>query len=157
MKRMSVYGGAMSVFGGVRRRRRVGARKRRVGRARLAPLRMTTVPVLAGARRRRRRVGGVRRRRLHGRGIFGDIWSGIKSVASKIPLSTVNDALKRTGLVSSGLSMLPGIGGVASGLARQAGYARRRRHRKTYHLALGSARPHRRHGARRHRRHRMLA
>jgi hypothetical protein len=59
-------------------------------------------------------------------GFFGDLWSGIKSVGSAV-LPVANEVLKKSGLVSQGLSMIPGVGGIASGLARSAGYGRRRK------------------------------
>jgi hypothetical protein len=72
--------------------------------------------------------GGRKRRvrRVRGMGFFGDLWSGIKSVGSAV-LPVANEALKKSGLVSQGLSMIPGVGGLASGLARSAGYGRRRK------------------------------
>lgn len=72
--------------------------------------------------------GGRKRRvrRVRGMGFFGDLWSGIKSVGSAV-LPIANEALKKSGLVSQGLSMIPGVGGIASGLARSAGYGRRRK------------------------------
>lgn len=76
---------------------------------------------------RRRRV--VRKRR--GMGFFGDLWSGIKSgvgaVNSVIP---IKDILKQTGAISTGLSLLPGIGGIASRGAQALGYGRRRRRKR---------------------------
>lgn len=71
-------------------------------------------------------VGKRRVRRSRGMGFFGDLWSGIKSVGSAV-LPVANEVLKKSGLVSQGLSMIPGIGNVASGLARSAGYGRKRR------------------------------
>lgn len=50
---------------------------------------------------RKRRVGGVRRRRVMGKGFFGDLWSGIKSVASSVAPTVLpllaNVAAKRLG------------------------------------------------------------
>lgn len=71
-------------------------------------------------------VGKRRVRRVRGMGFFGDLWSGIKSVGSAV-LPVANEVLKKSGLVSQGLSMIPGVGGIASGLARSAGYGRRRK------------------------------
>ena len=71
-------------------------------------------------------VSKRRVRRTRGMGFFGDLWSGIKSVGSAV-LPIANEALKKSGLVSQGLSMIPGVGGIASGLARSAGYGRRRK------------------------------
>ena len=71
-------------------------------------------------------VGKRRVRRVRGMGFFGDLWSGIKSVGSAV-LPVANEVLKKSGLVSQGLSMIPGVGGIASGLARSAGYGRKRR------------------------------
>jgi len=71
-------------------------------------------------------VGKRRVRRSRGMGFFGDLWDGIKSVGSAV-LPVANEVLKKSGLVSQGLSMIPGVGGIASGLARSAGYGRRRK------------------------------
>ena len=71
-------------------------------------------------------VGKRRVRRVRGMGFFGDLWSGIKSVGSAV-LPVANEVLKKSGLVSQGLSMIPGVGGIASGLARSAGYGRRKK------------------------------
>lgn len=75
---------------------------------------------------RRRRVG-VRRRRVLGRGFFSNLWSGVKSVANRIPWGKVNDYLKDNKVISGNIGALPGIGGVASSLAGKLGYARRKR------------------------------
>lgn len=63
----------------------------------------------------KRRV--VRRRRMAGKGIFGDAWRWIKGAAE-----TVNNTLKKTGVLGK---LLPGAWGVA---ARTLGYGKRRRH-----------------------------
>ena len=88
--------------------------------------------IMYGMARRRRRTVGVRRRRLvRGAGFFGDLWSGVKKAASAIPWRDVgnyaNNYLKDSKLLSGNLGRIPGIGGMAAGLAEKAGYGRRRR------------------------------
>lgn len=71
---------------------------------------------------------GGRRRKHMGAGFFSSLWDGIKSVASAAaPL--VNDALKSTKIISSGLSMVPAVGNVLSKGASALGYGKRRRKR----------------------------
>ena len=77
----------------------------------------------------------VTRKRL-GKGFFGDMWDGIKSVGrTAAGILPINDILKGTHAISSGLAFVPGIGPVASGLARSAGYGRRKR--KVRRVKLG--------------------
>jgi hypothetical protein len=71
-------------------------------------------------RRYRSRRSPVRRRRLRGRGFFGNIWNGIKRVASG-----AHDFIKNNRLVSRGLALTPYKG--ASAAAGALGYGRRRR------------------------------
>ncbi len=64
---------------------------------------------------KKRKVGGARRP-VAGKGIFGDIWNGIKSVAGPL-----NSIAKSTGIIGK---VLPGQYGA---LARAAGYGKKRK------------------------------
>lgn len=84
-------------------------------------------------------LGGKRMRHMGG-GFFSDVWSGIKNVASKaLPAigNLANEALKKSGVVSTGLSMIPGVGPVASMLARSQGYGRKRGGKNTFKAIKG--------------------
>lgn len=69
--------------------------------------------------------GRKRHRRVRGKGIFGDIWNGIKKVGS-----VANDIAKSTGIVSKGLSLIPEYGSVASNVAKSLGYGKKRRRKR---------------------------
>ena len=71
-------------------------------------------------------TGGRRRRKHRGAGFFSSLWDGIKSVASAAA-PAINDALKSTKIISSGLSMVPGVGGILSKGASSLGYGRRKK------------------------------
>ena len=93
-----------------------------------------------GRRRRRTRMGrgilsdligavglGRRRRRVHRRRrrVGGGLLDVIKKVAS-----VAAPFIKKSGIVSHALGFVPGVGGIASGLARSAGWGRKRRVRR---------------------------
>lgn len=63
----------------------------------------------------RKRRTTVRRRRV-GAGFFGDVWSGIKSVAPAV--------LRATGLASKAANFIPYVGPAASAIIRSQGYGR---------------------------------
>jgi hypothetical protein len=71
-------------------------------------------------RRYRSRRSPIRRRRLRGRGFFGNLWNGVKSAASGI-----HDFVKSNRLGSRLLAMTPYKGAAAA--AGALGYGRRRR------------------------------
>lgn len=103
------------------------ARRKRIGGAAymrlLEPMMKEMIGAIpkSGAGRKRR----VRRR---GAGFFGDMWDGIKSVGrTAAGILPINDILKGTHALSTGLAFVPGIGPAASGLARSAGYGRKKR------------------------------
>ena len=76
-----------------------------------------------GYRPRRRRV--ARRRPMRGRGFFGNLWSGVKSVGSKI-----GNFVKDQKLISKGLALIPHAGAQAAAkVAGQVGLRPRRRRR----------------------------
>jgi hypothetical protein len=66
-------------------------------------------------------------RRNRGMGFFSNLWDGIKqgfnAVNSVVP---IGDILKNTRAISNGLSMIPGVGSSAAGLARAVGLGKRR-------------------------------
>lgn len=73
--------------------------------------------------RRVRKVGGVRRRRVVGKGFLDfakKVFSGVKSVA---------DVLRPTGIISRTAGLIPGIGPQAQSFLQSKGYGRRRRRR----------------------------
>ncbi len=96
-----------------------------------------------------RRAGLGHRRRMGGKGFFGDLWDGIKRGAKKAANWVGNAAIdthnfvKKNKLVSRGLSFVPGVGGlVGSVVADKLGYGRRRRiRRRRYGGALQVAKP----------------
>jgi len=88
-------------------------RRRRAGRGILSDL----IGAVGLGRRRRR----VQRRRRVGRGLF-DV---IKKVATAaLPF------IKKSGIVSHAVGMIPGVGGIASAGTRALGWGRRRRVRR---------------------------
>jgi hypothetical protein len=76
-------------------------------------------------RRYRSRRSPVRRRRLRGRGFFGNIWNGIKRVATG-----AHDFIKSNRLVSRGLALTPYKGAAAAAGALGYGRRKRRSHRR---------------------------
>ena len=101
---MSRYGDSSLASG-------LGRRRKRRGRGILSDL-IGSI----GLGRKRRRVH--RRRRRVGRGVL-DVIKKVVSVAAPF--------IKKSGVVGHAIGMIPGIGGIASGIARSAGWGRKRR------------------------------
>ena len=72
-----------------------------------------------GSGRRHRRVT---HRRVMGRGFWGSLWNGVKSVAPSV--------LRSTGVLSKAANLIPYVGAPASALIRSQGYGRRRVRRR---------------------------
>ncbi len=92
-----------------------------------------------------RRAGLGHRRRMGGKGFFGDLWNGVKKAARWVGKAAVDthDFVKKNKLVSRGLGIVPGVGGlVGSVVADKLGYGRRRSYRRRrYGGALQVAKP----------------
>ena len=114
---MSRYGDSSLASG-------LGRRRKRRGRGILSDI-IGSI----GLGRKRRRVH--RRRRRVGRGLL-DV---IKNVASAaLPF------IKKSGIVSHAIGMIPGIGGVASAGTRALGWGRKRRVRRRVRRRVGGVR-----------------
>jgi hypothetical protein len=62
-----------------------------------------------------------------GKGLFGDLWSGIKDVGRTISnVLPVQDLLRSSKALSTGLSFIPGVGPVAANVASKLGYGKKR-------------------------------
>jgi TctA family transporter len=109
---MSRYGDSSLASG-------LGRRRKRRGRGILSDL-IGSI----GLGRKRRRVHRRKRRRVHRR--RRRVGRGVLDVIRKV-VSVAAPFIKKSGVVGHAIGMIPGIGGIASGIARSAGWGRKRR------------------------------